>query len=183
MASIEWQDIPPHNKNDLYVIAQSVWKEIFHKNAYTNFPQIQYLKDTAGVPWCDLLQNPKLLSTLVTDDAILQDTSFRNVLTWARSTGRCTSFAVAVVRYLEEYHPGAYDFKYYDLGGHRVARCARSGILIDSSSKEGAIRLVDGEWSTFENVGPRWKWKDGMSKFEGTDGKMASLTPYAPSQK
>ncbi len=83
-----------------------------------------------------------------------------------------------MVRRLEEYWPDAYDFKYYDLKGHRVARCARSGILIDSSSSKGAIQLgvEGGEWFTFDEVWPRWKWLNDTSKFEATDGNIASLT-------
>lgn len=161
--------------DDLYGIAQQNWIEVFHRNAYTSFSQINYLKEKAGVSWEDLLHSPRLLSTPVTRDVITQDTSPDNVLTWTRS-GRCSSFAVAVVRRLEEYYPDNYDFKYYDLKGHRVARCAKSGILIDSSSTKGAIRLVEGEWFTFETVKPCWKWIDGMSKFEGTNGRMASFT-------
>lgn len=173
--------IPPLSDKDRYEEAQRVWEEIFHQYAYTNFVQIEYLKDKAGVSWDDFLQNPRILSTRVTKDAILQDLSYDNVKTWARSLGRCTSFAVAVVRRLEEILPGCYDFKYYDLKGHRVARCARSGILIDSSSSKGAIDLgsARGEWFTFEDEYPRWKWMDGMSKFEATDGRMASLTSFA----
>ncbi|KAL8880115.1 MAG: hypothetical protein Q9198_002412, partial [Flavoplaca austrocitrina] len=177
MASTGQQDIPPHSNKVLYEFAQEMWKDVFENNAYTNFPQIQYLKDKAEVSWAKLLQDSKLLSKKVTKDVIEQDFSYENVLTWAKYTGRCTTFAVAVVRRLEEDYPGAYDFKYYDLGGHCVARCAKTGILIDSSSKKGAIRLKDGEWSTvettIEKARPSWKWKHGTSKFEGTDGKRA----------
>jgi hypothetical protein len=73
-----------------------------------------------------------------------------------------------VVHRLEEHYPNIYDFKYYNLSGHRVARCARSGVLIDSSSTRGAIVLLDGsDWVTFENALPRWKWSGGTSRFQG----------------
>jgi hypothetical protein len=160
---------------DRFKVAQDAWADVFHRNAYTNFSQINYLKDKAGVSWDDLMKEPTILKARVTKEAIEADTSFANVLTWSRS-GRCTSFAVAVVRRLEEYYPDIYDFKYYNLKGHRVARCASSGILIDSSSTRGAIVLPDGaDWVTFENALPSWKWSTGTSRFVGENGQKVSL--------
>jgi hypothetical protein len=62
-------------------IAEQAWEEVFHRNAYTNFSPINYLKAKAGISWDDLLRDPRLLSTRVTKDAIAQDTSRDNVLT------------------------------------------------------------------------------------------------------
>jgi hypothetical protein len=181
MATTNWHPSIPSPTNSVsrdyrFEEAQRAWKDVFHHNAYTNFTQIDYLIKKANVAWDSLLSNPRLLGTCVTKDQVAADASYSFIQTWARS-GRCTSFAVAVVRRLEEYHAAAYNFEFYDLGGHRVARCKNSGILIDSSSMHGAVQLNAGEWATFENdPRPSWKWvdgrgtSDGISKFEGADG-------------
>jgi hypothetical protein len=76
---------------DRVKVAQDAWADVFHRNAYTNFSQINYLKDKAGLKeWDDILRDPKLLKKAVTKQAIEADTSIKNVLTWATS-GRCST--------------------------------------------------------------------------------------------
>lgn len=66
-------------------------------------------------------------------------------------TGRCTSFALTCVQNLECLTPTTsdnenyWDFKFYDLGGHRIARCENTGVVIDSSSEEGAVVVNEGK--------------------------------------
>lgn len=86
-------------------------------------------------------------------------------VTWASRTGRCTSLAVKAVHNLGG---PAYDWCIYDLEGHRVARCRRTGIVIDSSStvEGGAFILPGGKWARFEGTNTSWKFKSSESKFE-----------------
>ena len=156
-------------------VAQVEWKNVFHNNAYTNFTQIDYLMGKAGVTFDAILRKPELLSQKVDKSVIASDMSYQNMLTWS-SSGRCTSFAVAVARRLEAQYSTGFNFKYHDLKGHRVARCANTGILIDSSSPYGAIKLEQGQWFSWEDTRPSWKWKNDISKFQANDGRTVSLT-------
>lgn len=112
-------------------------------------------------------------------EAIMKDAKLNT--TWADTTVRCTSFAVKVVSPLEKQSSGTFKFDIYDLGRHRVARCEKTGILIDSSSKNGAFPLPEGEWVRIEGSEASWKWIKGKSKFErnvGTSG-IVSCFPLA----
>ena len=61
------------------------------------------------------------------------DSDFDNVVN--NGTGRCTSFAIQNVTRLGKAHGAHYEFDYYKLGVHHLARCRKSEIVIDSSSK------------------------------------------------
>jgi hypothetical protein len=52
------------------------------------------------------------------------------------------------------------DFHFYDMGGHRIARCARTGMVTDFTATTAGIFIPeDGEWTTID--GKRWKWEPG----------------------
>jgi hypothetical protein len=152
-------------------VAQYWWIDVFHYGAYTNYHQVDYLVKRAvkasDDPWKEVLKKPKILSENITTDFLKNDTSATFKRTWG-SAGRCTSFTIRVIRHLQEHHSPSFDFKIYDLEGHRIARCERTGILIDSSSVAGALVLENGEWRTLEDEDEevKWKWIDGKSKFE-----------------
>ncbi len=64
---------------------------------------------------------------------------------YAGRTGICTSFAIKAVRSLKAKAPlGTYDFVFYDLGKHRLARCRKAKIMIDSDATD-APKLEDGK--------------------------------------
>lgn len=86
--------------------------------------------------------------------------------TWNPQTGRFTSFAIKPDALLQDASPGTFDFKYYDLAGHRVARCLETEVYIDSASRTGAVVLLPGVWVQTEVSGTYWKWDDGMSTSE-----------------
>lgn len=60
-------------------------------------------------------------------------------------TGRCTSFAIETAKELTNAHPENFDFKFYRLGNHHLARCDNTGIVMDSSSETRAFVLGPGE--------------------------------------
>jgi hypothetical protein len=86
------------------------------------------------------------------------------MLDW--KSGRCTSFAIKVVHLLNSTCQATFSFDFYNLHGHRLARCRKTESLIDSSSMHGAFQLKAGEWKTFEDDDKRWKWVKGKSRFE-----------------
>jgi hypothetical protein len=151
--------------------AQKMWASTFNATPYTSFYQVEYLVKKAGVTYKEFMQDPKILGKRLSKAAIEADRSQDFNYTWA-SAGRCTSFTIRVARMLQERfdrnNSKYFDFRFYDLKRHRIARCAKTGILIDSSSARGIIVLKNGEWERFDEEGPTmsWKWIDGKSKFE-----------------
>lgn len=154
--------------------AQRQWKRFFRKDAYTNFTEVEYLRDLAEVSWEELLEDPKLLAKELHDEHIRRDMSTGKTETWRRP-GRCTSFALVVVDALEQNFPEMYKFKYFDVGDHRLARCARSGVIIDSSSRVGVIVSRDNQWSQQDTVGQSWGKISGVSKLN-RGNKLVSQT-------
>lgn len=162
-------DIGPANR------AADIWAFNFNKGPYTSFRMVDFLiTRTAKSTWKKFLEKPELLQGL-SDGQIVGDsrTLFDNLSN--TYTGRCTSFALNCVRDLERLKPvgpageGYWDFKFYDLKGHRVARCEKTGVLIDSSSKRGAFVLDEGSWKSLdEEDDQRWKFLKGPPGGSGT---------------
>lgn len=151
--------------------ADKAWKNAFVEGPYTGFVMLDYLRVKANLQWTKVLQDgPKKSLKPVTQAMVVADKTPAMTNTWAGKTGRCTSFAVNVTYLLERTYPGVYDFQIYDLGRHRVARCKKTGILIDSSSAKGAFVLPEGEWVRLEGSEGSWKWIKGKSKFERQEG-------------
>jgi hypothetical protein len=75
-------------------------------------------------------------------------------------TGRCTSFAIQTAARLKGQHQDVFDFNFYKLGHHHLARCKKTQTVIDSSSKKGAFVLQPGEESTVISEDQNWhnKW-------------------------
>ncbi|KAI3390302.1 hypothetical protein diail_10371 [Diaporthe ilicicola] len=167
-------------------LADAHWKAVFDEGPYTGVIMLDYLRVQAGVrDWADVLRggftNKKgllaLAPAVARRAAIMRDPGLARI--WAEQTGRCTSFAVKIITALEKAAPKTYSFNIYDIGNHRVARCDKTGILIDSSAKNGAFQLPEGEWVRIEGSDASWKWIKGKSKFEraaGSSGVKESRT-------
>lgn len=153
--------------SDVRDAAHVVWCQVFEGGPYTSLKMLQYLLRKARVSAQEFVNDPKLLTTVRSQD-IAHDDLYNSSLyeSWASKTGRCTSFAIKVCALLQQQYPDVFKFQIYDLKGHRVARCVNTGILIDSSSMAGALRLDEGEWLSTEGSDARWKWLKGKSKFE-----------------
>lgn len=164
---------------DCIGVANQAFGDVFAGGPYSSLKMVEYLIRKCRVSYSDYVMNPKILER-VSAQAIVEDDMYGVLYcTWASKTGRCTFFALKVATLLEQQYPNAFDFKFYDLKGYRVARCRKTGILIDSSSLYVAFELKEGEWKSFEDMGARWKWKSGKSKFE-RGGRLVrrALAPY-----
>ncbi|KAL7628311.1 hypothetical protein AAE478_002511 [Parahypoxylon ruwenzoriense] len=152
--------------------ADQVWRDTFTNGPYTSLKMVEYLLRRARCenPYDMLIADPRLLRTISVQDIEADDMNGGLYSTWASRTGRCTSFAVKVSTLLQNRYPNVFQFSIYDLKGHRVARCRKTGVLIDSSSKHGAFILKEGEWKSFEDSDACWKWFSGKSKFETSKG-------------
>jgi hypothetical protein len=124
--------------------SQREWQAIFAGGPYTMLKMLEYIMAEGGKTAAEFLEKPKTALVRVTPDIISGRAMDQMGVTWASRTGRCTSLAVKAVHNLGR---PAYDWCIYDLEGHRVARCRRTGIVIDSSStvEDGAFILPEGE--------------------------------------
>lgn len=158
--------------------ANDEFKKAFDEGPYTGFVMLDYLVKKGGLNWNKVLKEgfaknsvtkkPQLNALpysewMKTPGAIMADPGMNK--TWNGPTGRCTSFTVKIISELEKKYPKAYDFKIYDLGRHRIARCQKTGVLIDSSSAQGAFSLPEEKWTRIEASEASWKWVKGESKF------------------
>lgn len=144
--------------------AKAMWVENFNKGPYTNFRMVEFLATKiARLKYADFLSNPKRLRK-IDQKKLEKHTDFPFNALWNTKTGRCTAFALSTVDDLERSYNHNWDFKFYKLGNHRLARCENTEVLIDSSSVPGAIVLKEGEWERLEDQG--WKYIRGKSKFE-----------------
>jgi hypothetical protein len=157
--------------------ARRVWQEILAGGPYTALKMVEYLKQQGGKTYEGFLANPRTALEGVTNRVIGKHdiNAYPLSITWNSMTGRCTSFAIKAVNDLERMglkdaaNKPAFDFEIFNLGRHRVARCKRTGILIDSSSTKpgGAFLLPEGaEWLKFGESRASWKYSNSKSKFE-----------------
>jgi hypothetical protein len=143
---------------------------------------VQYILNAGGVKVEDFLTNPNLVKSACKSHVDGKHTLKQMEPIWAYNTGRCTSFAVKGAAVITKGKPAAgYDFKIYDLKGHRIARCPKTQVVIDSSSKlpNGAFLLPENKWERFEETDASWKFNDGKSKFQA-DGKEVVSPPHVP---
>ncbi len=126
----------------------------------------------------DILGNPRRLKQFHMDHTQVQIDQIPEYDPRGQATGRCTGFAVRVSTLLQEQESAPFDFKYYDVGRHRVARCENTTVLIDSSSGVGAIQLPDNtDWLKFDGVVGRWKFHHGVSSYERNGGSGTRTAP------
>lgn len=153
--------------------AQATWMGICAGGPYTSLMMVQHLMSAGGKTTKGFLTNPKV--ELKGTTALLEGKTLAQLApTWQLKTGRCTSFAVKAVNDLKEVvdskNVPVFNFEVFDIGRHRIARCTKTGILIDSSStgKGGAFVLAPEKWYSFPETNASWKYcvKDRKSKFE-----------------
>ncbi|GAP87970.2 hypothetical protein SAMD00023353_3200090 [Rosellinia necatrix] len=148
--------------------ATEVWQEVFASGPYTSFKMVEAVVVLLGISSTDILANLAQLKNFngnfVTEDSISESPLYS---TWPSLSGRCTSFAVKAVTLFMLRYPDVFDFHYYDVGRHRVARCERTGVLIGSSSSVGAVVLREKEeWTNVNGLNGRWKYINGISTYE-----------------
>ncbi|ROV88652.1 hypothetical protein VMCG_10300 [Cytospora schulzeri] len=188
---------PTPTETKLVSEANAEWMKAFNEGPYTGYVMLEYLVKKAGLKWNDILNKGFVKNTVTKQyqlDALPYDAWVKEPnkimadpamkMTWQGRTGRCTSFTVKIISELEKKHPKAYDFRIYDLGRHRIARCEKTGVLIDSSSLQGAFKLPEDQWVRIRASEASWKWIKGESKFVRQDGAkvQVSKTPVTQQQ-
>lgn len=153
-----------------FVHCREQWAQAFNQGPHTSFQMFQFVMRALRMETGELFRDPTRLADFrarrVGDeelDSLLRD------YTWNGRPGRCTTFAIRVAHRLQELYPeDGFQFEFFDLGKHRVARCSRYGFLIDSEAKWGVEMLRDDEdWSSTPNhERGRWRYSIDHSIFE-----------------
>ncbi|KAH6850496.1 hypothetical protein B0I37DRAFT_115551 [Chaetomium sp. MPI-CAGE-AT-0009] len=164
--------------------AVATWQGIFAEGPYTALKMVEYILQESEKDVAAFMADPVGTVNGVTQTKIAGKHDIARMRpVWASKTGRCTSFAVKAVSILSQKQDAkkqpVYNFATYDLAGHRVARCLKTEVVIDSSSTipGGAFVLPEGKWQVFEKTEASWKFKKSESKFERAgdpNGKVAS---------
>jgi len=146
--------------------ATEAWREVFDQGPHTSLRIIEKLRTHLGLEYTDILRRPDSLRMF--DPRLVDTMSDEWNHIWSSRSGRCTSFAVKVVHLLEQRHGARFQFRFFDIGGHRVARCERTGVVIDSVSSQGAVVLPDNVgWRTPAGLRGCWKYHQETGlKFE-----------------
>lgn len=167
--------------------ANAYWEMFFTDEPHTGLIQIDYLRSYANnCKWSDVLRagwsNEEGLVALshVADKraAMINDPRLNEI-----STGRSTSFADRIVELLKYHTADRCKFEFYDVDRHRVARCEKTGILIDPSSKIGAFLLPEDEWVEILGSQASWKWDRGKHIFVSNESEgdtVVSCFPFNP---
>ena len=162
--------------------AKKEWELAFSGSAHTSYRMISEICKFMKLDYQDILMDPSLLKAFAASMVTSADVP-PWVETWAKESGRCTGFALKVAARLQKAYPGTYNFEFFSFGGHRVARCARTGILIDSESKSGAYLCPRGkEWATrLDSNRGRFQYDDeGYSTFEETRSSTGTAQKIYP---
>jgi len=149
-------------------VSNEQWQEVYVQDPHTSFNMINDLMEVSGVDIEALFEDSDILREKAFPDSDPDPELFNTILDGSWTTkcrdeaGRCTSFAVKIAHALEKEHNTVFQFQYFDLGGHRVARCEKTAILIDSVSDEGAKIMLP---NTSANIADwRDSWRRGIYK-------------------
>jgi len=167
--------------HDLLLEAEAVYRYVWDTGPYASFDMIDYLikkvriGQTSNHParagnMQDFLRRQNILESVSSE--VMKDDSMDQGLKklWKGHTGFCTSFAIKVVEILKkEQPPGTFNFEYYDFGNHRIARCTKTKIVIDSSALR-AFELKDGQEVIIKERS--WYYSKSESKFKNPQGRV-----------
>ncbi|KAI1050778.1 hypothetical protein LB507_009279 [Fusarium sp. FIESC RH6] len=141
---------------DLLAAANKEFAAATNSGPYSSYEQIQLLLDVARKSVDDLVRDPKgTFASLDLDDIIEACESGHPAIeqTWNGDMGRCTDFALRIAHRLTRQFPNDFEFEYFhvsrpNVSGHRLARCAKTGIVVDILSEIGVFTLWEDETKT-----------------------------------
>jgi hypothetical protein len=143
--------------------ADKIWKQVFGEDAFTSLPIANLVLNNTATSLEDYLKQPKILKGKVSLEKIV---GWDNLGVLVDGPGRCASFAVKVCQKLENQYANKYDFRYYNIGQHRIARCEKTRVVIDSSSELGAFQLTSNDLPMW------WREREQQWEYEAPKGTM-----------
>lgn len=119
--------------------AELAWFIAFNRGPYTNFYMIDELLREGRISYEQFLENPKIMRQNVTEDNVRKVANSMDENYGDNVVGRCTSFTTEIVTALVMANEltSAGDFEFHDMGRHRLAFSKKSGLVIDSTLKQG----------------------------------------------
>jgi hypothetical protein len=155
----------------------AVWRQViltwflkFNAEPYTSFWMVHYLSSSAGISCEQLLDNPKILPENFTEADIKKTMPFAALFAALFSSpGRCITFAIQIAEPLNAIQETS--FKFCDTGGHRLARCSNTGILVDINLEGGPFVLQEDVPETHSNDSrpQTFSYQSGQSNFKTTN--------------
>ncbi|CAG7565197.1 unnamed protein product [Fusarium equiseti] len=141
---------------DLLAAANKEFAAATNSGPYSSYEQIQLLLDVAKKSVHDLVRDPKGTFASLDLDFIIEVCGSGHPAieqTWNGDMGRCTDFALRIAHRLTRRFPNDFDFEYFHVSrpgvpGHRLSRCAKTGIVVDILSDNGVFTLWEGETKT-----------------------------------
>lgn len=133
---------PPNNDPEHRILIHEInkiWSLHFNAEPYTSFVMVDYLLQNAGISYAELWTSPNTLTKKFTKSTVL-GTNWTLPIFY--SPGRCTTFALRMEELLCEV-PGM-DVEFHHTQRHRLGRCKKTGMLIDTNSLGGPFILVEG---------------------------------------
>jgi hypothetical protein len=153
--------------------AKDIYDHVWAAGPFTHFHMVRYLMNKykthiLGDQYSQLPEDEDVYDKIIRDflrtpgilnDAIIAREMKKDRLhdadglrpVWAENTGTCTSFVVRVVLSLHQARPDHFNFTFYDMIGHRLARCKRTKIVIDSSARNVKTLQDNGQPVGFGN--------------------------------
>ncbi|KAK3367663.1 hypothetical protein B0H63DRAFT_515470 [Podospora didyma] len=172
----------PPTHQELLNASNDEWMQALNEGPHTSFKMVEAMMAATQVSYEDFLSHPETLKARFRQNPVEPhdiNPGGRYYDTWHSKTGRCTSFAIKVVFNLNSHHPDSFQFGFYNLGSHRVARCENTNILIDSKSNNGVKVQPDTVPYTFpRRNGPNIEgyWTNGNFQ-NSQSGQVLNRTP------
>uniref|UniRef100_A0A4E9DBX5 Uncharacterized protein n=1 Tax=Gibberella zeae TaxID=5518 RepID=A0A4E9DBX5_GIBZA len=131
---------------------------------YTTLPMIARILEAAE----EFVRRPKVIACIPSDRFVHFATANEDAMS---HTGTCTIVALYAKAYMSEHHPNVYDIRLYDVGHHKIGRCLKTFVVIDSSSRVGVFTIPPGQpWTRYDNT---FVWHaDGSGSVTANNGQV-----------
>lgn len=144
---------PLANNSDAAIVEVAQWfvEGYIQTEAYSSVQMVDYVAQLNKIDIQDVFKTPGILKQRFDLNTFNYQNMGKHLSNFScQYSGRCTSFAFKIAKALEKYYYPVFEFEFYDVGRHRLARCKNTGLVIDSSSEEGAFILPNGGKNTNE---------------------------------
>ncbi|KAJ4129180.1 hypothetical protein NW768_007715 [Fusarium equiseti] len=138
---------------DLLAAANKEFADATNNGPYSSYQGIQLLLGVARKSVHDLVRDPKGTFAALNLDLITRVCGSGHPAlqqTWNGDVGRCTDFALRIADRLTRRFPDDFQFEHFHISrpnkqGHRLSRCAKTGIVVDILSDIGVFTLWEKE--------------------------------------
>ena len=170
-----WCDQTPiRNTSDVEAKLEDIWRQVktkwferFNAQPYSCFFILNHLVTVcAGMSYEELLKNPMSLQGKCTEASISNTEKLSELI---HLPGRCTTIVLQMADAFKKSLD--LDFKFHDMNLHRIARCSKTGILLDSLLACGPIVLEKDKVEKRNDAShpQTFYYESGSSEYETVD--------------